>query len=421
LNRLQGFSRAATAACALGSCAVATAAGYKVPETSSNATALSAAYVANAQGPDASYYNPARMALLDGGAQLSGDLTLVHLPRINFNGTQTIPGLGTLPASDASQIENILIPTFHYVSPFVGNARFGLSMVTPGGLSKRWEGYGATSAEEFSLKTVEINPTVGYRLTDSLAIGGGLRMLYSDGVVRSRVPGTAPTSIFRDLEGDSIDFGYNLAVHFDPSDMVSFALTYRSRIDMTVEGDARLGFGTTTLYDGGASVEVPLPAALAVASAFEINPRTTFEVVFERTYWSAYDQLDFDYSGAIPPGLVPPFDDPVRKNWSDSDTIRFGLTHRLNDQWTLMGGFALDESPAPPQTVGFELPESDGKIFSVGARYRASSQWEFAGGILYTQRDDLTLNAATNDNGLTGTFSDAGALLVTLGAQYNFE
>jgi long-chain fatty acid transport protein len=290
LNRLQSFSRAATAVWAIGASVWGNAAGYKVPETSSNSTALSAAYVANAHGPDASYYNPARMALNDGGAQLSGDLTLVHLPRINFDGTQTVPTPGgpvTLNASDSSQVENILIPTFHYVSPFVGDARFGLSIVSPGGLSKRWEGYGARSAEEFSLRTVEINPTVGYRLSDRLAIGGGLRMLYSDGVVKSRVPGTAPTSIFRDLEGDSIDFGYNLAVHYAPSDMVSFAVTYRSRIDMTIEGDARLGFGTTTLYDGGTSVEVPLPAALAVAGAVALNPSTTFEVVFERTYWSA--------------------------------------------------------------------------------------------------------------------------------------
>jgi long-chain fatty acid transport protein len=422
LNRPHTFLRAATATWAITAGAWVNAAGYKVPETSSNATALSAAYVANAHGPDASYYNPARMALNDGGAQLSGDLTLVHLPRINFSGTQSPPfALPGTVADDSSQVENILIPTFHYVSPLVGDARFGLSIVSPGGLSKRWEGYGARSAEEFSLRTVEINPTIGYRLSDRLAIGGGLRMLYSDGVVKSRVPGTAPTSVFRDLEGDSIDFGYNLAVHYDPSDMVSFAVTYRSRIDMTIEGDARLGSGTTTLYDGGTSVEVPLPAALAVAGAVALSPSTTLEVVFERTYWSAYDQLDFQYDSAIPPGLVPPFDDPIRKDWSDSNTIRFGLTHELDDRWTLMGGFALDESPAPPQTIGFELPESDGKIFSVGARYKASAQWEFAGGILYTQRDDLTVDAASSDNRLTGTFSDAGALLVTLGTQYSFQ
>ena len=53
--------------------------------------------------------------------------------------------------------------------------------------------------------------------------------------------------------------------------------------------------------------------------------------------------------------------------------------------------------------------------------YRASQQLEFAGAVLYTKRDDLNLVATANDNALTGTFSDAGALLVTVGAQYNFQ
>ncbi len=40
------------------------AGGYKIPESSVNAVALSNAYVANASGADASYYNPAKMVLV---------------------------------------------------------------------------------------------------------------------------------------------------------------------------------------------------------------------------------------------------------------------------------------------------------------------------------------------------------------------
>lgn len=401
------------------------AAGYKLPESSSNATALSAAYVANASGPDASYYNPAAMAMdADEGAALSGDLTLVHLPSIDFDGTQ----LGGLPGDDSSEVENIPVPTFHYVSPYVGNARFGLSVVTPGGLSKRWDGPGGWTAEEFTLRTVEINPTVGYRLHDTLAVGAGVRMVYSDGVVKSRFPAGLPggvPALFRDMTGDSIDFGYNLALHFEPSDRFAFAATYRSRIDLTVEGDAKLGVGTNTLYDGSATVEVPLPAALSLASAFALTPDTVFEIVYERTYWSDYKDLDFDYAVAnplAPFGLGDTFDREVPKDWKDSDTIRFGLTHRLDDRWTLMAGFAIDESPAPKRTIGYELPESDGKIYSVGARYRLDDRWELAGGILYTKREKLRLRGGDlNEGGLVGDFDGAGALLVTVGARYDFD
>jgi long-chain fatty acid transport protein len=296
-------------------------------------------------------------------------------------------------------------------------------LVSPGGLSKRWNGHGAWFAQEFSLQTVEMNPTAAYRLSDKLAVGGGVRMVYSRGKVKSRIssPFVPPAQqVFRDLDGDSFDFGYNLAVHFAPSEAWRLAATYRSRVDLTVEGNARLGNALGAIYNGAASVEVPLPAALSLATAFEVTPDTTFEIVYERTYWSAYDELDFDYDVDNPLGGV--FDQSIPKDWEDSNTIRLGLTHRLDDRWTLMAGFAIDESPAPKRTIGYELPESDGKIYSIGARYRVDDQWELAGGVLYTKRDELRIRASDdNDLGLVGEFDGAGALLVTLGARYDFD
>ncbi len=394
------------------------AAGYKIPENSVDSVALSAAYVANAQGADASYYNPAAMAFSPEGSSMEGALTYIYLPSIDFNGTQTIPGIGTLDASDKGKEEHIPVPSFHYISPSVGNARFGLSIIAPGGLTKRWDGYGANFAEEFTLKTVEVNPTASYKLTDNFSVGGGLRMIYSDGVVKST------STLSRDLEGDSFDFGYNLAAHFQPTDNLAFSATYRSKVDLTVEGDARLSSGATTLYDGDASVSVPIPAALAIAAAMDITPDTTAEFVFERTYWSAYKNLDFDYSvplSTINALLGAAFDDPIAKDWKDSNTYRFGLTHQLDDKWTLMAGFAIDKTPAPKQTIGFELPDGDAKIYSFGAKYKYSKQLEVGAAALYTDKDKVTLSAAANDNGLTGTFKGAGALLVTMGAEYRFD
>lgn len=38
-----------------------------------------------------------------------------------------------------SKEEHFYVPTFHYVSPMIGDWRYGLSIVAPGGLSKRWD------------------------------------------------------------------------------------------------------------------------------------------------------------------------------------------------------------------------------------------------------------------------------------------
>ncbi|WP_275096491.1 OmpP1/FadL family transporter [Sedimenticola hydrogenitrophicus] len=391
----------------------AIAAGYKIPENSINSMALSAAYVANAHGADAAYYNPAAMVYNAPGASLEADLTLVHLTSINLTSGALAP--------DSTKVENIPVPSFHYVSPAMGDFRFGLSAVVPVGLTKRWKGGVGAFAEEFTLETLELNPSVGYRVNDRFSVGAGVRVIYSDGVVRSN--NGAGTS--RDLTGDSFDFGYNLAVHFKATDRLALAATYRSKIDLTVEGDANLLVGGVFSYNGPADVEIPAPAALNLAAAYDINDRTTLEFVYERNYWSAYDQLDFNYASSINPIINGVFGTPLIKDWSDSNTYRIGLTHRVNPKWTVMAGFAYDETPVPKQFVGYELPDSDAKIFSFGAKYNYSDKLTVGAALLYDQKDELTIPPGVNaeaSNTLLGgaTFEDARAYLFTVGLEYKF-
>jgi len=45
--------------------------------------------------------------------------------------------------------------------------------------------FGMIPHEKFKLLTVEISPSISYKITDTLAIAGGLRAVYSEGEVRS--------------------------------------------------------------------------------------------------------------------------------------------------------------------------------------------------------------------------------------------
>ncbi len=397
------------------------AGGYKIPENSINSTALSAAYVANAHGADAAYFNPAAMVFNEEGGSFEIDATYIHLSAINYTDNDGVF------ADDSSDVERFLVPTFHYVSPKVGNARFGLSVVAPAGLTKRWDGTGKASTQQFTLKTVEINPSVAYEFNDRFSGAVGARVIYTTGVVKSKAypAGFPGPQLTRDLEGDSFDYGYNLALHFKPTDELALALTYRSKIDLTVEGEAELvnQLGGTATYNGDAEVEVPVPASLNLAAAYTFNDKTTIELVYERTYWSAYKELDFDYdNGAGFAGPMTNFDTPIAKNWKDSDTYRIGVTHKLDNSWTLMAGYAYDKSPVPESTVGFELPDSDAHIFSVGARYQYADNLDIGFGLLYDKKDTLKVTRGTSaaDSVDNSEFEDASAVLLTVGMQYKF-
>ncbi|NCD11543.1 MAG: transporter, partial [Epsilonproteobacteria bacterium] len=156
------------------------ASGYRIPEQSLNSVALSAAYVASANGADASYYNPANMAFMAEGGYIETSLTYINLPKVDYTDSNAA-------RNGDSKEENFLLPNLHYVSPMVGNWRYGLSIVAPAGLSKRWdESYQMRSSEEFTLKVIEINPTASYKVNDAFALGFGLRGVYTTGVIKNQ-------------------------------------------------------------------------------------------------------------------------------------------------------------------------------------------------------------------------------------------
>ncbi len=392
------------------------ASGWRIPEQSSRSTALSGAYVSNANGADSSYYNPANMGFNENRLLFEGDFTYINLPKLDYTGT-----VAGISANGSSKKEQFFVPTIFLSSKDYNGFRYGFSVTAPGGLSKRWETpFQKAYAQEFTLEILEFNPVVSYALSPKFSIGGGLRAIYSHGIVKSDASGIGKDAQ-RDLEGDTIEFGYNLALSYRPTKELKFALTYRSNVNMNEEGNSKLYLNGTKVYDGGASVSIPLPAVLAFATSYRFNGKTTVEFEFDRTYWSEYKDLDFNYKSPIPAILVPSFDEPIAKNWKDSNAYRIGVTHQYNDKLKLLAGFAIDKTPIPSTSLGFELPSADAKLYSVGFEYKYNNKMTFGMGYLYDSKDDRTISAAdVNVQHMVGKFTNISAHLVTLSLKYRF-
>ncbi len=402
----------------VGLCGVLSAAAYKIPEQSLDSMALGAANVAHVQGADASYYNPANMTWMDPDKSFfEFDLTYINLPSIDFNSAVN-------PALNASsEEEDFLVPTFFYVSQKYDFLRFGLSFTAPAGLSKKWEDiYPKAYAREFSLKVLELAPSISFELLENLSFAAGIRFVYSEGKVKSDSTdlfnaGVAKGALARDMDGDMSEFGYNFALSYRPTPEISLAATYRSKVDLKEEGRAQLFFAGRKMYDNSASVTVPLPAVITLAASYTAD-KTTFEFTYEKTKWGVYRYLDFEYDGEIHPGLKQFFDDPIPKFWEDTNTYRFGITHQYSDKLKLMAGFAIDESPVPEETLGFELPDADAKIYSVGFDYKINSNINIGLAYLYDDKDEISVRQGAT--GINGDFSGGGAHLVTAGFKYTY-
>lgn len=84
-----------------------------------------------------------------------------------------------------------------------------------------------------------------------------------------------------------------------------------------------------------------------------------------------------------------------------------------------MAGIAYDETPVPEATLGYELPDSDAWIFSMGGKYKMDDRWSFglAGLVDIKKSRDIYQTPVT---GIKGEFSNAKAYLVTAGIEYRF-
>lgn len=379
------------------------AGGYAIPESSINATALSAAYIANAHGADAAYYNPAAMVYNVDSQLLEVDATYIGLSPIDFSGTT---------GNYSSKNENFLVPSFHYTSQKLGDngARVGFSIVVPAGLSKRWSDVPAVySAEEFTLQTIEFNPSMALPLSSMVSLGVGFRVISSSGVVKASRTGVYS----QDMTGDSVDYGYNLALMYKPTSTLNLAATYRSNVDLSVEGDADLIYLPASFNKNvPVSVSIPVPAVLNFAASYIFDTGTTVEAVYQKTYWSAYKNLNFDYTN---PTAEAVFGTSKPKNWENTNTYRLGVTQKY-DKWTAMAGLAYDETPVPEATLGYELPDSDAWIVSLGGRYQIDKSWNIGlAGLV-----DMKQSRDVQNTSIDGEFSNARAYLVTAGIEYRF-
>lgn len=406
---------------------VVLASGYKLPETSTNSVALSGANIAHVSSADAAYDNPANMIFMSDNNHMEADLMYVGTSATNYKGSYTSPawaGSRTTTGYDIdSDKQTFIIPSFHYVSPKLGDsgARVGVSVVVPGGLSRQWQDDPAKkSAEEFTLEVVEVNPTAAFQVSDTVAIAVGFRIIHSSGIVKATPSDNSTYPISQDMTGDSTDFGYNLALAYHPTKNIQVGVTYRSLVNMTTSGDADLVFtktapGQPASFSGNydVSVSVPLPATFSAAIAYTLPTNTTVEFVYERSYWSTYKNIDFEFTDSIAEQSI--FGETKPKNWKDTSAYRLGITQEL-DTLTLMAGVVIDETPTPESTLGFESPGSDSLSVSFGGRYSINDSMDMGLGVLYSMKDDRTVKNASID----GKFTDSNALLISAGLGYKF-
>jgi long-chain fatty acid transport protein len=438
-----------------GSIGSAYASGFALIEMNANGQGNAYAGAA-AHTPNAStvYFNPAGMMNLE-GEQLSIASHYID-PSSDFDNQgsklATTPLLGAdsgaaIVGDEDDGGQSAFVPNLYWVKPLDDKTSFGLGVNSPFGLKTEYDDdwVGRYHAILSDLKTVNFNPSIGYRVSDKVSIGGGINVMLADVDLSSAVDfgsicaflenaqGVAPAAACNspgdpnfdglgELEADNYDeiaLGFNVGLTYLVSDMTTVGVAYRSEVDIDVDGDADFSTadgipgqtvqaividGGGLFEDTGLGAKVTLPASLAVSVAHRID-KITWLADVTWTGWSSFDELRIEYDNPAQPDTV------TTEDWDDTMRYSIGFDYQATDKLILRAGLALDETPIPSRERRTpRIPGNDREWVSLGLTYVASNTFSFDVGYSHLFIDDTkidnTLESAvpTVNSTLTGEY-----------------
>ena len=350
--------------------------------------------------------NPAGMALLPPGKQLTGALHILK-PSFKFrNEGSTGPFFGPPGTGDGGNGGDwAFVPNGFFTMDINPRLRFGVALNAPFGLKTEYESgwRGQVTALTSEIKTVNINPALSYKVSDTVSIGGGLNVQWIEAELSSFVPVPPAGPGVLKLKADDIGYGFNLGIMAALGPSTRIGAHYRSRIKYTVEGDAN--FAAAPAANGNIRADLKVPETFSISVLHALTPKWELMGDITRTGWDSLQQLTVTRtSGALLTSLA--------FNWDDTMRYGIGANYKWNDQTKLRFGVAFDETPTNDVDRTARLPDQDRKWIAFGVQHRVSKAGVLEIGYAHEFIKDARINTGVPGvpgcaaGCLTGTFEN---------------
>lgn len=368
--------------------------GFAINEWSAEGVAMGGARMF-AEGDAANIaYNPASITKVEGEAFKQSAVYISPHGKYTLEKSAAYGG-GT--ESGQNVVHAAWVPGGYYVRQINDKEWFGIGAYTRFGMISEFErtSTAATNAFFSKLVGVSVTPTYAHKFDKkwSAAVGAEINYVGLDLEKNLAAGGAMPTH----TEGESYALGWNAAANYAFDEKNEIGVVYCSKIKHSMEADFNL-YSPNGTISKDAYGEVTLPDSWSIGYNHKFDDKTRVEINGTWTGWSSYDALNI-YIDGMPPSLNP-------KNWSDGWRYAIGVEHKLSDKYSLMAGFAYDESSIPYDGGDFIVPTGDRRTYSIGAQYHDKDQtlamtlgWMDIGGLDFAGHEsDGYKSAHTYDN-----------------------
>ena len=356
----------------------ADAAGFYIKEQS--VTGLGRAFAGeSAISEDAStiFFNPAGMTRLQGPEASAGVHLLVPRADLENRGStstaRTAIGAVTRPiggGDGGNPYDPTPVPNAYFAYPLMDRDLWvGLGVSAPFGLANKYNAdwFGRYDSIETELLTINIAPSVAYKVLDWVSIGGGIDIQYADAKLTNAIFAGPAGDVISNLEGNDWSVGYNVGVLFEPLPTTRIGVHYRSRIDHTLDGDVKLNRTGASLSNLPGTADLDLPDIIAVGFTHDVTPDLTLMAEYNWYGWSSFKEIRVKRSGLA--------DQVVTQNYDDTFSVAVGAQYKLNEAWTVRSGFQYDETPTVNGFRSTRTPDGDRYWLSAGLSYDVSDNF----------------------------------------------
>lgn len=366
----------------------AMAAGYSTELTSTSGLANSyAGSVTGIHDVSDMFFNPAILSDVENGEFV---LSASYLDlKINTNGGSKSDGTSqTANVHDAGV--NGVVPALYVAKRINEDAVFGLAITSPFGLATRytdnWQGSDRAIAS--SITTININPSVSYKVNKDLSLGAGFQAQY----YRAQLTSSTASTYYTKVQGSDWGYGFNLGAKYQATENLKFGIGYRSKIDHNIVGTVQAhGFGYSDMQ-----AKTSTPESLTIGTAYKLNPATELAYDLTWTRWSRLKSLQVHAYQNSNLSATSSF------NWHDSFLHSVGANFTLNDKWLLRTGLAYEKEAMTDANRNPAVPASDKVWTSIGFNYKFSKTLSVDATYLH----QFYRNAVTNLKGNGSTTQD---------------
>jgi len=363
---------------------------------------------AAAAAEDAStiFYNPAGMSLLPGGMQVSAGLALINLSaKFSDSGSSpsTVPAPRPLGNNGGNAGDLSAVPNVYFAMDVAPNWKVGVGVSVPFGLKTEYDPtwMGRFQAIKSDISTLNLNPSVSYKLNETVSLGFGVNYQSIDAEFTNAVNLGAGGETTADIKAkDNGSLGYNLGAMFQLAPDTRLGVSYRSSIKYHLTGTATFS-QNNPVASADASVDIKMPDSASIAVQHRLNPGWTLLADVTRTGWSKIKELKIDSDTLGTLNNTP-------ENFKNTWRVGVGAVYRYDDAWSIKTGLAYDQTPVNDTDRTPRLPDQNRLWLSFGGQYKLlkDGTLDFGYAHLFIKNASINQNAgSTAANGLlAGTY-----------------